>query len=280
MFLPDEFEVNREKTCRNQDIVNVLDIVVEVRDFINKLGFLASGKDFLMLNAVGVINGNIILNSAAKTMESIRYCCMNSNFADAYTLLRKLRDDLFYYVYLFAVADQSDFTKLAYTDELNKDEKNVWNWVHNQQKNLHIGTVLKCIASNSYAKEAVEKFNLKDSFDKLADKLNNYVHSNGYLFYNESLDRLAMTKKTKEMCNEFSETVIFVTVTFLFLVVLIRPLLIMSDDYTDYLEFNDTPPKNSQYWVAPFVSDFLCKYKRILDENCEKYLREKTGMQI
>jgi len=121
---------------------------------------------------------------------------------------------------------------------------------------------------------------LKDSFDKLADKLNNYVHSNGYRFYNESYNRLDVKNKIKEECKEFGEAAIFITISFLFLVVLIKPLLIMSSDYTDYLDVGDTPPDGSQYWVAPFVSDFLNNHKNVLDDKCDSYLREKTGMQI
>ena len=141
---------------------------------------------------------------------------------------------------------------------------------------MHIGSVLKCIASHPSARKAVKDFRLKDSFDKLTDKLNNYVHSNGYRFYNESYNRLDMKHKIKEECKEFGEAAIFITISFLFLVVLIHPLLIMSYDYTDYLEVGDTP----QYWVAPFVSDFLSNHKNVLDDRCDSYLREKTGMQI
>ena len=54
----------------------------------------------------------------------------------------------------------------------------------------------------------------------------------------------------------------------------------MSYDYTDYLDVGDTPPDGSQYWVAPFVSDFLNNHKNVLDDRCDSYLREKTGMQI
>lgn len=136
------------------------------------------------------------------------------------------------------------------------------------------------LASHPSARKAVQKFKLKDSFDKLADKLNDYVHSNGRLFYNEPYDRLAMNQKTKEKCDEFGKAAIFITVAFLFLAVLINPLLIMSYDYTDSLDFGDIPPEGSQYWVAPFVSDFLNKHKNVLDEKCDSYLREKTEMQI
>ena len=130
------------------------------------------------------------------------------------------------------------------------------------------------------ARKAIKDFQLKNSFDKLADKLNNYVHSNGHLFYNESYERLVAKYKIEEKCKEFGEAAIFITISFLFLVVLINPLLIISYDYTGYLEAGDMPPDGSQYWVALFVSDFLNSHKNVLDDRCDIYLREKTGMQI
>ena len=56
--------------------------------------------------------------------------------------------------------------------------------------------------------------------------------------------------------------------------------MLFRSDYTDYLDVGDTPPDGSQYWVAPFVSDFLNNHKNVLDDKCDSYLREKTGMQI
>ncbi|MBD5089618.1 MAG: hypothetical protein HDT30_12570 [Clostridiales bacterium] len=274
-----EFELNRNGVSTNQDFISLIDLLVQIRDFLRELGYLAFGRDMSVFRQTGAVNGNIILDSTTRTMESIRYCCMNANFADAYSLLRKYRDDLFYYVYLFTVADNSDFTQYVDVQQLNEDEKNIWDWVHNRQKDLHIGSVLKCIASHPSARKAVQEFRLKDSFDKLADKLNNYVHSNGHLFYNESYNRLVTKHKIKKECKEFGEAAVFITISFLFLVVLINPLLIMSYDYTDYLEVGDTPPDGSQYWVAPFVSEFLNNHKNVLDDRCDSYLREKTRMQ-
>ena len=191
-----EFELNRNAVSTNQDCISLIDLLSQIRDFLSELGYLTFGRDMSVFRQAGAVNGNTILDSATRTMESIRFCCMNANFADAYYLLRKYRDDLFYYVYLFAVEDKSDFMQYVDVQQLNEDEKNIWDWVHNQQKDLHIGSVLKCIASHPSARKAVQDFRLKDSFDKIADKLNNYVHSNGYRFYNESLNFPSINHRT------------------------------------------------------------------------------------
>lgn len=275
-----EFEKNRVYVSQELNFNRLLEILIEIRNFLNDLGDFSIERNILVFRKIGIVNSNIILNSATKTIESIRYCCINANLADAYTLLRKFRDDLFYYIYLFAVANNSDFTQCMNINALSKDEKNIWDWMYNKQNNLYIGFILKYIASQSSIKTLIKDFNLNASFDKLANKLNNYVHSNGYIFYNESADKMMQRKKVKEKCDEFGEVAIFITITFLFLITLINPLFIMSYDYSDFLDMGAIPPEDSQYWVAPFISEFLFKYKYILDENCVNYLKEKTGMQI
>lgn len=276
----DDYEKNRNFIGKDSAFVSLNVTLTELRDFLDQLGYLTLGRDTSVLRRIGPVNGNIVLESATRTMESIRVCCLNANFADAYALLRKYRDDLLYYAYLLAVADNSDLIQAVEVEELNEDEKNIWDWVHNKQKDLHIGSVLKCIASLPSVRKAVQEFKLRDSFEIIAKKLNNYVHSNGYMFYNESYDRLVMKQKVEEMCSEFSEVAVFITVVFIFLAILIKPSLIMSTDYLDSLDFGDIPPEGSQYWVAPFVSSFLNKYKSVLDEKWVVYLKESTKMQI
>ncbi len=143
-----------------------------------------------------------------------------------------------------------------------------------------IGDILKVIAAHPLANRAVQKFKMRASFDKLSDKLNNYVHSNGRMFYNESYNSLMMKKKTKDACVDFEETTVFIIVAFIFLLVLIHPISIMSFDYIDSLEFGEEPVEDAQYWVAPFISEFLEKYNSVLDEKCVGFLREMTGMKI
>ena len=163
--------------------------------------------------------------------------------------------------------------------DLGKDERNIYDWIRNQQNDVYIGAIFKAIASSS-AGEAIKKYKLKDAFDKLALKLNNFVHSNGQLYYNFSYQRMDTHSNISKYCKEFGETITYITMSFLMVLVLIRPGLIMSEDYIDYLDCGDTPPDGSQYWVASFVSEYVSRHKGILDEKFDEYLRSVTGMQI
>ena len=277
----DEFEKNRQDVQKEKLFENLFLTITEVRDFIDDLGYLSFGRDIDIIAMKQFINANIVLDSTARTVESIRYCCLNSNFADAYTLLRKYRDDLFYYLYLLAVAKNNtsnDFRNVNFKIDIN--EKHILDWINNKQKNLHIKFVLKYLASLPELKKAILKFDLQKSFDELSNNLNNYVHSNGIIFYNRSCSVIKTYSRLDVECKNFSKAIIYISMTFVFLLALMRPLSIMSYDYFDYLDCNQVPPDNLRYWVAPFISKFFSKYADVLGGDSINYLRKETKMEI
>ena len=133
--IPDDFEINRSVIKENSSFQELNTLLEETRNFMYDMSFLAYGKD---LHKVGVISGNQILDSVSRTAESIRYCCLNANFADAYSLLRKYRDNVFYYIYMLTVGDKTDFMKYVELKDLGKDESNIYDWIRNQQNSLFL----------------------------------------------------------------------------------------------------------------------------------------------
>lgn len=275
----DEFEMNRSVTEKNPYFQELNVLLEDIRNFMHEISYLSYGRDNIVLHKIGSISGNQILDSLSRTVESIRYCCMNANFADSYSLLRKYRDDAFYYIYILAVGDKTDLMQFIELEDFSKDERNIYDWIKNQQNDVYIGAIFKAIASTS-AGVAIKKYKLKESFDKLALKLNNFVHSNGQAYYNFSYHRMYMNSDIAKICKDFRNTITYITMSFLMVLVLIRPSLIMAEDYIDYLDCGDTPPAGSQYWVAPFVAEFIGRHKGILDEKLVEYLRKITGMQL
>ena len=136
--IPDDFEINRSVIKENSSFQELNTLLEETRNFMYEMSFLAYGRDNIVLLKVGVISGNQILDSESRTAESIRYCCLNANFADAYSLLRKYRDDVFYYIYMLTVGDKTDFMKYVELKDLGKDESNIYDWIRNQQNSLFL----------------------------------------------------------------------------------------------------------------------------------------------
>ena len=41
-----------------------------------------------------------------------------------------------------------------------------------------------------------------------------------------------------------------------------------------------TPPEGSQYWVAPFITEFFRNNIELIDESCLEYLKDNTTMEF
>ena len=247
----------------------------ELESFLNDFNFLIFGRDSIVCRN-NVFSLQTILNSALATLGNIIECCKCFCLADAYTLLRKYRDDLFFCLYLVTYDTN---IKLEITKNTNKMENNIERWCKNNLNDLNISEVLSTVGTSDNLKDAVYKYSLQISFNKIGTHLNNYTHGNGYNFYN--VNAVAFDKKyIEKQLSDVESTARYITTTFLFLLVLSSPLYIMSTDYIDSLELGQTPPNGSQYWVAPFIVEFFKNNIDMIDKNCYKYLKENTCMAL
>lgn len=247
-----------------------------VEKFMSDFGFLSFGRDFVLCRSHS-FSLQMVSTSCELTVGSIVSCCESGCMADAYSLLRKYRDDLFFYLYI-VVYDACNRLGLN-SQKIVQMEENIERWISNDLSDLHIGTVLQAIGQSPRVKGAVQKYNLKSYFDALGERLNNYVHSNGVAFYNRNVNAYqgkTLPKQLEALLKDMRS----ITVTFLFLLTLCSPLSIMSPDYVDCLDCNVIPPDGSQYWVAPFVADFFRDNVDLIDKSCIDYLRENTQMQF
>lgn len=263
--------IKKNKCC--QEIINSLR---QIENFLIDFSYLSFGRSFLWISN-GIVSLQRISTSLELTMENIICCCENGCIADANTLLRKYRDDIFFYLYI--VVYDSIHKSGSKSAELSKMEEQIKFWLKNDLTNLNINTVLKAIAFSPDITDAVNTYNLKASFDKIGKELNGYVHSNGYCYYNQSVHAYENNTFLIEM-KSIEKRVKYITTVFLFLLILCSPCSIMSEDYVDYLECNRTPPKGSEYWVAPFISKFLQENLSMIDKNCIDYLKSHSDMEI
>lgn len=124
----------------------------------------------------------------------------------------------------------------------------------------------------------------KDIFQRITITSQN--NSVTFLWVQESLNFLIPPKWSElidAFCSELKNIVNnakYITVVFIFLRTLCSLHLIMTDTYIDYLDFGETPPKDSQYWVAPFVERFVKDNIRLIDKSCLDYLKDYTFMQF
>lgn len=158
--------------------------------------------------------------------------------------------------------------------------KRIEKWNENELQNFQISQVLKSIAMAPQLQDIVTKYQLKKSFETIGVNLNNYVHSNGRVYYNRKYTDYCLVGSLIDELKELITKAQYITIVFIVLLFLCSPVSVMSEDYINYLDCNEIPPESSQYWVAPFIEQFVKQNISLIDPNCLEYLRENTEMQI
>lgn len=275
--MPDIYEQNRMRVSKDEKFQELINDIKSTKEFIYDFDFLNFNKSYHFDGENGSISISNILDSAHRSLHSIQLCCENCNLVDAHILIRKYIDDLFFYLYILYVKSNSDIFS---ENEINKHEKNIIKWRKDSLKDLNINEILAYIGKSNVAKEAVNKYKLQESFKKVSDDLNNFVHSNGKSFYNRPYQDYYNDKSIKKNAEMIKYESDYITSVFLFLLILIRDDYIASTDYIDNLEMGLEPEEGSQYWVAPFITEYINEKMILVSEEWKKYLRDKTFMDI
>lgn len=264
---------NRRYINNDTDCLYIIEQIYSVKNFIDDLSYLLFGRDYIRCKDYVFSFQNIFL-SMELTIENIIECCKSFCIADANTLLRKYRDDLFFMLYI-CVYDSIKYTKN--TKQINRMENNIEKWLKNNLCDLSINEILKQIGSSAHLRAATVKYNMQEKFREIGIKLNNYVHGNGFMFYNKNA---ICCNKNDVICllKEINKHIHYITTVFLFLLTLSVPQHITSTDYLDCLENNCTPSDEMKYWVAPFIEKFINENIYLVDKDGLEYLKEMTDL--
>ncbi len=267
-------KTNNLLIIQNEQFKKEIDKIKSIELLIRSYGDLSFGRDFILC-CNHTFSLQTIITSLELTAGSIALCCECGCIADANTLLRKYRDDMFFYLYLVLYYVCKD----SHSDwkELPNIEKNIKHWFDNKLADLEISLVFKTIGSSPIVEKTVQKYNLHSSFNIIGTRLNNYVHGNGIKYYNRHFNTYKDDEFRQEL-TKIANEMNFITVTFLFLLSLCSPSSIMSEDYINCLDCSIKPDNGSQYWVAPFILEYFKKNKSLLGDNIIKYMSDETNM--
>ncbi len=271
-----EYESGKNFLQKNNCYTSFIGLIKDTHSFMSRFSFLQFGRDAVLTKLSVILSPSGILNSTVKTLHSILLCSEYGHFTDTIILIRKYRDDLLFYLYLISVGESCD---LLNNIPPGKHEENIKKWQTNALSDLHVSEILKYIGMRPETRYAIQKYNLRSGLEKIGVTLNNYVHGNGVMFYNQHPQSYT-GKHIKSFVDSTTNHLSYITVAFVFLLALCQPVSIMSSDYMDCMDCGDTPPENSQYWVAPFVEEYLKSNGHLLGGDCMNYLREVTNMEI
>lgn len=291
-----------------------------LEDFDQNIDFLNSFSELLFYNRriisffseshkMHVVNTTLI-DSSIQTLHSIKLCCSIGSFSDANTLIRKFRDDLLLYTYILDVIRKrkifldeditkikiensndfyESFSKLRFNTEYDDDEKAVSSWLNNsvlkQPRNikmkLSFENYMKYLKGNENVKKVIQDYNLEEYWEKLRNRLNNYVHSNGSQFTLHNLIN-AKNPNLKIHFKNVNIRISYMVTFFLVLIIMTESSLISSTDLIDYLDCNESPPEDCQYEIAPFIQKYIDEKVVKIHSELKQFLIDNNnyGMKI
>lgn len=98
-------ELNQTEIQQDNIYQQLIDEIKAIEAFISNFGFLSFGRDYILCKNWS-FSLQTIITSVELTAGDIITCCECACIADANSLLRKYRDDLFFYLYI-AVFDSN-----------------------------------------------------------------------------------------------------------------------------------------------------------------------------
>lgn len=271
-------EIERRKYIITSNKINsdLEDSIIQLTTFLDNLSFLIFSNGNIISISTGVnkaIIGTDLISSSIYTLNSIKAVSKYGSIADSYTLLRKYRDDLFLYLYFLEVDNKFNIL----SNVTKKEEENIIKWDNNNLRDLNINEIFKYLGKNKKIFHMIKKYNLRNSWDELGNFLNDFVHSNGIDYvkrnYHENIDYKDEFKNLKSNLLEIS----LISITIL---ILIKPTFIASSDYIDNLYMGIESENGSQYFIAPFILEFIDKHLEDRFVNLKMFLKDNIPMNI
>ncbi|MCP1135235.1 hypothetical protein NKT34_18200 [Paenibacillus polysaccharolyticus] len=225
------------------------------------------------------------LYSAMYTLKSIKECVSIGNFSDANILIRKLNDDLFFYLFVLELDNNH---QILFSNQVDKVENELFmkninyfiKWDNDNLNDFYISrNALSYIKNNNTVSDLIIKYNLEEDWKKINKKLNNFVHNNGKNYCGQNF-KILCSNELDHVFIELRNKVSFIFNIVIVLLVLIKPHYIMSIDHIMFLDSNITPPEDSQYWVASFVQEFFDEHLTQYNPELKIFLKENTYMEI
>lgn len=264
----------------------------------HNISFCQNGKYFSV--------NTTLIDSASKTIKSIKLCCSIGSFSDANTLIRKLRDDLLQYVYILIITvSRQSFrpesaresiketlnllSRLPPYDTLSEDEEAVKAWFENKVEELNprkkrmkldFENYMNVFRKNEKINKILKEFGLDHRWNELSRNLNNYVHNNGVKYSKHNIID-ANNNILGTHLNEINNKTSYIVSVFVVLIILTKSDLIASTDYMDHVELEREPIENSQYFIANGIQEFIdTKISKIHPELIDFLKRNNTHSMI
>lgn len=241
-------------------------------DFYNSWAF--STFFFMTQGTTSVVNlDSYVFSSIKGTLSSINMILKDGRINDSWTLLRKYHDSIIINIYscLF-LKDNFSINNFVV--------KKINDWIHGKSSLPEFRIMSQYIRNHGELSELNKLiYETDDRYKKIRDRCNDNTHYN--FFKNMLLNDNEIYLKNRilyiDRLRVDLRDLFILHVSYIFF---LREWYMASSDYVDYLECGDTPPEDSQYWVAPFIQEIFNNCISNFRPDIANYLKKNLSMHL
>ena len=237
--------------------------------------FSNSVMTFVTTGTTSAINiDTYVYTSMSGTLESISLILKNGRINDAYSLLRKFHDSIIMNVY----------TTLFIEDNINIENfivEKIQSWLSGRDNNSmpDFRGMTNYIKDSRQVQDIYKLLNIDDRYKQIRNRCTDNMHYNFYwnVMLNDSKIHNEHRLKYLASLQHDLEQLVLMHLSYIFY---INEKYMSSSDYVDYLDCGQTPPENSQYWVASYIQDIFDSLIKLHRPEIADLIRCKTCMEI
>jgi hypothetical protein len=192
-----------------------------------------------------------VYSSIQGTVDSIKILLEKGRINDCYSLVRKYFDSVVINTYSnLYIQDHRSIEKYI-VEKIN-------NWLHGKEQLPEYRVMSQYIRNSNNLKEINDLLYSDNLYKDIRGRCNDHTHYN--YFRNVLLnDNEVYLKDRSHSLEDLSQDMRSIFILHLSYICTVCQHYMMSGDHLDYLENSMSPPKDSQYWVAPFFQDAFSK---------------------
>lgn len=230
------------------------------------MGFVTSGVP---------LSANIdtyVFSSMKGTLESIHDILFKGRINDAYALMRKYNDSLLINIYC----------NLYLEDNLDIDNfivEKITNWIKGTEQ-MPTNRVINTYIEKSAKVSAIHALMMKDNtYALIKERCNDHTHYNFYKNVLLNDNEIYSNERIKEL-DQINADIQNLVIFHLGYLLYFKAHYMTSSDYVDHLEMGLEPPKDSQYWVAPYIQEIFDNIIKPMRQDIALEIIDKTYMHL
>lgn len=203
---------------------------------------------FIATGTHGITNyASYVYSAIEGTLDSISILLTKGRMNEAYTLIRKLFDDILLEIYMDVTLKDKFSVDNFFVEEVDE-------WIRGKRRIPKTEKILKYLEKSERTKELYPLFGWETYLKKNRELLDDSVHSNRFPLMLLNCNTVYIEDRECHLknCEIILNQLFLLHLSFIFH---LNPQYLMASDYMDCVEMGMTPRDGSQNWIATFAQD-------------------------